>query len=153
MTPLAVITSFCLVCSDIHGLLMSVPQWLVSSALDRNSCHIKDGNSISTALPLVYVGRLDKGHCGLCVEERRCACKGGKSCFHSQDCLLPCDPITSLSLSGLSFPSAISDTGAQSLSSVRLDQLFSLEDCFGEISLASEIPWCWGGVIVGGGSS
>ena len=98
---MAVITSFCLVCSDIHGLLMSVPQWLVSSALDRNSCHIKDGNSISTALPLVYVGRLDKGHCGLCVEERRCACKGGKSCFHSQDCLLPCDSITSLSLSGL----------------------------------------------------
>lgn len=47
--------------------------------LDRNSCHIKDGNSISTASPLVYVGRLDKGHCGLCVEKRRrCVCIEGK---------------------------------------------------------------------------
>ena len=51
---------------------------LVSSSLDRNSCHIKDGNSVSTALPLVYAGRLDKGHCGLCVEKRRCVCTEGK---------------------------------------------------------------------------
>lgn len=76
-----------------------------------------------------------------------------KSWFQSWNCPLLCDSISSLSLSGLSFPSVISDTGAQSLSSVCLDQLFSLEDCSREVSLASDTPWCWGGVTVGGGSS
>ena len=81
-----------------------------------------------------------------------CALKE-KSWFQPWNCLLLYDSITSLSLSGLSFPSVISDTGAQSPGSVCLDQLFSLEDCSREVSLASGTPWCWGGVIVGGGSS
>lgn len=75
--------------------------------------------------------------------------RAGSSHGTASYCVIP----SCLCLSGLSFPSIISGTGAKSLSSVCLDQLFSLEDCFGEVSLASDTPWCWGGVIVGGGSS
>lgn len=84
-----------------------------------------------------------------------CACTEGKQpgSSHGTASYSLCDFLKSLALSGLSFPPVKFDSGNQSLSSVHLAQLLGLEVCFREVSLASDTPWCWGGVIVGHGSS
>lgn len=59
-------------------------------------------------------------------------------------------PLTHCAISSSLWPSLAS---VSHLSSVHLAQLLGLEVCFREVSLASDTPWCWGGMIVGRGSS